>query len=74
MVINALRDDFVFGINHFEDTPFLQESLFKGNGIGFVARAQAPAVTLPRIKVGARNTNRVKGDVCFILPDQSGRL
>ncbi|KAJ1821682.1 major facilitator super transporter protein [Coemansia sp. RSA 2675] len=48
MLVDALRNDFVFGNN--SAMTYTQEMLRSGNAIGFTAKALAPTVTMPRLK------------------------
>ena len=56
MVIDALRADFVLDLDNETKNPrpkikYLQQLLEDKKAIGFVAKANPPTVTLPRIKV-----------------------
>ncbi|KAJ2169375.1 major facilitator super transporter protein [Coemansia sp. RSA 562] len=48
MVVDALRNDFVFGNE--SGMAYTQNLLRSGAALGFTAKAQAPTVTMPRIK------------------------
>ncbi|KAJ1905925.1 major facilitator super transporter protein [Coemansia sp. IMI 209127] len=48
MLVDALRNDFVFGNNSAME--FTQGLLREGQAVGFTAKALAPTVTMPRIK------------------------
>ncbi|KAJ2490041.1 major facilitator super transporter protein, partial [Coemansia sp. RSA 2049] len=48
MLVDALRNDFVFGNNSAMD--YTQSLLRDGQAVGFTAKALAPTVTMPRIK------------------------
>ncbi|KAJ2553591.1 major facilitator super transporter protein [Coemansia sp. RSA 1933] len=48
MLVDALRNDFVFGNN--SGMAFTQSMLREGQAVGFTAKALAPTVTMPRIK------------------------
>ncbi|KAI7834784.1 hypothetical protein BX661DRAFT_195383 [Kickxella alabastrina] len=48
MLVDALRNDFVFGNN--SAMAYTQDLLRDGQAIGFTAKALAPTVTMPRIK------------------------
>ncbi|XP_060511588.1 GPI ethanolamine phosphate transferase 2, catalytic subunit isoform X3 [Panthera onca] len=51
MLIDALRDDFVFGSKGVKFMPYTTYLVEKGASHGFVAEAKPPTVTMPRIKV-----------------------
>ncbi|KAJ2849101.1 major facilitator super transporter protein [Coemansia brasiliensis] len=63
MVIDALRNDFIFG-NESQMT-YTQQLLRIGQARGFTARAQAPTVTMPRLK--ALMTGTVPGFLDAVL-------
>ncbi|PIA19311.1 alkaline phosphatase-like protein [Coemansia reversa NRRL 1564] len=63
MVVDALRNDFVFGNE--SAMAYTQSLLRTGQAVGFTARAQAPTVTLPRIK--ALMTGTVPGFLDAVL-------
>ncbi|XP_060511589.1 GPI ethanolamine phosphate transferase 2, catalytic subunit isoform X4 [Panthera onca] len=50
MLIDALRDDFVFGSKGVKFMPYTTYLVEKGASHGFVAEAKPPTVTMPRIK------------------------
>ncbi|KAG1682563.1 GPI ethanolamine phosphate transferase 2 [Nymphon striatum] len=50
MVIDAMREDFIFDSKFSKNMNFTHSLLTKGHGQGFIAKAGAPTVTLPRIK------------------------
>ncbi|XP_037685100.1 GPI ethanolamine phosphate transferase 2 isoform X2 [Choloepus didactylus] len=50
MLIDALRDDFVFGSKGVKFMPYLTYLVEKGASHSFVAEAKPPTVTMPRIK------------------------
>ena len=54
VLIDALRADFVLPSDISDPLPrmtFVEEKLQQGEAKGFLARAQPPTVTMPRIKV-----------------------
>ncbi|KAM9714296.1 GPI ethanolamine phosphate transferase 2-like isoform 8-T11 [Dama dama] len=51
MLIDALRDDFVFGSKGVKFMPYTTYLVEKGSSLSFVAEAKPPTVTMPRIKV-----------------------
>ncbi|XP_015676727.1 GPI ethanolamine phosphate transferase 2, partial [Protobothrops mucrosquamatus] len=50
VLIDALRDDFVFGSKGLKFMPYTTELVEKGTTHAFIAEAKAPTVTMPRIK------------------------
>ena len=54
MVIDSLRDDFVFN----GSMQFVNSLVDKGKALPFLAKAHPPTVTLPRIKVGIPGRGR----------------
>lgn len=50
MLIDALRDDFVFGSKGVKFMPYTTYLVEKGGSHSFVAEAKPPTVTMPRIK------------------------
>ncbi|XP_014388955.1 PREDICTED: GPI ethanolamine phosphate transferase 2 [Myotis brandtii] len=50
MLIDALRDDFVFGSKGVKFMPYTTSLVEKGAAHSFVAEAKPPTVTMPRIK------------------------
>lgn len=69
IVIDALRSDFVFA----QDSPmsFVKELLSDGRGRGFIAKASAPTVTLPRLKALTAGTPPVFLDFLANLDERS---
>lgn len=53
VLIDALRDDFVFGSKGLKFMPYTTELVEKGTTHVFIAEAKAPTVTMPRIKVSS---------------------
>lgn len=53
MLIDALRDDFVFGSKGVKFMPYTTYLVEKGSSHSFVAEAKPPTVTMPRIKVNS---------------------
>lgn len=51
MLIDGLRDDFVFGSKGVKFMPYTTYLVEKGASHSFVAEAKLPTVTMPRIKV-----------------------
>ncbi|XP_066240718.1 GPI ethanolamine phosphate transferase 2 isoform X1 [Saccopteryx leptura] len=50
MLVDALRDDFVFGSKGVKFMPYTTYLMEKGTSHSFVAEAKPPTVTMPRIK------------------------
>lgn len=53
VLIDALRQDFVFGPKGKQFMPYATQVIEKGTSYSFVAEAKPPTVTMPRIKVSA---------------------
>lgn len=51
MLIDGLREDFIFGPKGVNHMKFTRNLIDRGQARSFVARAQPPTVTMPRIKV-----------------------
>lgn len=51
VLIDALREDFVFGPNGRKYMPYIRHLVERGSTHSFVAKARPPTVTMPRIKV-----------------------
>ncbi|KAM8909655.1 GPI ethanolamine phosphate transferase 2 isoform 5-T5 [Spinachia spinachia] len=51
MLVDALREDFVFGPNGRRYMPYTRHLVERGSSHSFVAKARPPTVTMPRIKV-----------------------
>nr|XP_057919264.1 GPI ethanolamine phosphate transferase 2 [Doryrhamphus excisus]XP_057919265.1 GPI ethanolamine phosphate transferase 2 [Doryrhamphus excisus]XP_057919266.1 GPI ethanolamine phosphate transferase 2 [Doryrhamphus excisus]XP_057919267.1 GPI ethanolamine phosphate transferase 2 [Doryrhamphus excisus] len=50
MLVDALREDFVFGATGRKHMPYTRHLVERGSTLSFVAKARAPTVTMPRIK------------------------
>ncbi|OXB72298.1 UNVERIFIED_CONTAM: hypothetical protein H355_013342 [Colinus virginianus] len=50
VLIDALRDDFVFGSKGKQFMPYTTQVIEKGTSYSFIAEAKPPTVTMPRIK------------------------
>ncbi|XP_078494079.1 GPI ethanolamine phosphate transferase 2, catalytic subunit-like [Ciona intestinalis] len=73
IIVDGMRLDFIQG-NHLKgDMPFLYKTLHAGNALSFTSHAEAPTVTMPRLK--SLTTGSIPGfvDVVFNL-DQSSAL
>ena len=51
MLVDALREDFVFGPNGRGNMPYTSHLVERGSTHSLVAKARPPTVTMPRIKV-----------------------
>lgn len=51
MLIDGLREDFIFGPKGVNHMKFTRNLIDRGQARSFVAKAQPPTVTMPRIKV-----------------------
>lgn len=51
MLVDALREDFIFGPNGRTYMPYTRHVVERGSSYSFVAKARPPTVTMPRIKV-----------------------
>nr|XP_033772681.1 GPI ethanolamine phosphate transferase 2 isoform X2 [Geotrypetes seraphini] len=65
VLIDALREDFVFGPKGKEFMPYMTHLVEKGTSHSFVAKATAPTVTMPRIK--ALMTGSIPGFIDVIM-------
>ncbi|XP_037758202.1 GPI ethanolamine phosphate transferase 2 isoform X6 [Chelonia mydas] len=61
VLIDALRDDFVFGSKGKQFMPYTTELVEKGTCHSFIAEAKPPTVTMPRIKVDDNVTRHLDG-------------
>lgn len=51
VLIDALREDFVFGSKGKQFMPYTTQVVEKGTSYSFIAEVKPPTVTMPRIKV-----------------------
>lgn len=51
VLVDALREDFVFGSDGRRFMPYTRHVVERGSSHSFIAKARAPTVTMPRIKV-----------------------
>ncbi|XP_025954482.2 GPI ethanolamine phosphate transferase 2 [Dromaius novaehollandiae] len=65
VLIDALRDDFVFGSKGKQFMPYTTQVIEKGTSYSFVAEAKPPTVTMPRIK--ALMTGSIPGFIDVIV-------
>ncbi|XP_053321061.1 GPI ethanolamine phosphate transferase 2 [Spea bombifrons] len=72
LLIDALREDFVFGPKGKEHMPYMRQLLERGTTHSFIAKATAPTVTMPRIK--ALMTGSIPGFIDVVLNLNSQEL
>uniref|UniRef100_A0A3Q3H282 GPI ethanolamine phosphate transferase 2-like n=1 Tax=Labrus bergylta TaxID=56723 RepID=A0A3Q3H282_9LABR len=60
MLIDALREDFVFGPDGRRYMPYTRHMVERGSSLSFVAKARPPTVTMPRIKVSCHCNTQYK--------------
>ncbi|XP_063150949.1 GPI ethanolamine phosphate transferase 2 [Candoia aspera] len=65
VLIDALRDDFVFGSKGLQFMPYITQLVERGATHAFIAEAKAPTVTMPRIK--ALTTGSIPGFIDIIM-------
>ncbi|XP_026721880.1 GPI ethanolamine phosphate transferase 2 isoform X3 [Athene cunicularia] len=65
VLIDALRDDFVFGSKGKQFMPYTTQLVEKGTSYSFIAEAKPPTVTMPRIK--ALMTGSIPGFIDVIV-------
>ncbi|XP_054890154.1 GPI ethanolamine phosphate transferase 2 isoform X2 [Poeciliopsis prolifica] len=65
MVVDALREDFVFGPAEGPRMPYTRHLVEKGSSHSFVAKARPPTVTMPRIK--ALTTGSIPGFIDVVM-------
>ncbi|XP_068596475.1 GPI ethanolamine phosphate transferase 2 [Brachionichthys hirsutus] len=65
MLVDALREDFVFGPSGGVYMPYTRHMVEKGSSISFVAKARPPTVTMPRIK--ALTTGSIPGFIDVVM-------
>lgn len=65
MLVDALREDFVFGANGRMYMPYTRHLVERGSTHSFVAKARAPTVTMPRIK--ALTTGSIPGFIDVVM-------
>lgn len=59
MLVDALREDFVFGPNGRMFMPYTRHVIERGSSLSYVAKARPPTVTMPRIKVRAQEETTI---------------
>uniref|UniRef100_A0A671Y9C8 Phosphatidylinositol glycan anchor biosynthesis class G (EMM blood group) n=1 Tax=Sparus aurata TaxID=8175 RepID=A0A671Y9C8_SPAAU len=65
MLVDALREDFVFGPNGRMYMPYTRHVVERGSSNSFVAKARPPTVTMPRIK--ALTTGSIPGFIDVVM-------
>nr|XP_020490058.2 GPI ethanolamine phosphate transferase 2-like [Labrus bergylta] len=65
MLIDALREDFVFGPDGRRYMPYTRHMVERGSSLSFVAKARPPTVTMPRIK--ALTTGSIPGFIDVVM-------
>uniref|UniRef100_A0AAY4E8D9 GPI ethanolamine phosphate transferase 2 C-terminal domain-containing protein n=1 Tax=Denticeps clupeoides TaxID=299321 RepID=A0AAY4E8D9_9TELE len=65
VLIDALREDFVFGPSGRKYMPYTRHLVERGSSHSFVARAKPPTVTMPRIK--ALTTGSIPGFIDVVM-------
>ncbi|XP_067850452.1 GPI ethanolamine phosphate transferase 2 isoform X2 [Heptranchias perlo] len=72
MLVDALREDFVFGPKGRQFMPYTRHLVEQGSSHSFIAKAWPPTVTMPRIK--AMMTGRIPGFIDVIMNLNSATL
>ncbi|XP_077434005.1 GPI ethanolamine phosphate transferase 2, catalytic subunit [Vanacampus margaritifer] len=65
MLIDGMRQDFLFGANGRSNMPYTRQLVERGSTLSYVARAKFPTVTMPRIK--ALTTGSIPAFVEFVM-------
>ncbi|XP_051514503.1 GPI ethanolamine phosphate transferase 2 [Myxocyprinus asiaticus] len=65
MLIDALREDFVFGSEGRSFMPYTRHVVERGSSHSFIAKARPPTVTMPRIK--ALTTGSIPGFIDVVM-------
>ena len=66
MLVDALREDFVFGPNGRMYMPYTRHVVERGSSNSFVAKARPPTVTMPRIKVSLPCVNSLSAFLFYL--------
>ncbi|XP_051929477.1 GPI ethanolamine phosphate transferase 2 [Hippocampus zosterae] len=64
MLVDALREDFVFGANGRTYMPYTRHLVERGSTLSYVSKARIPTVTMPRIK--ALTTGSIPGFIDMV--------
>lgn len=65
VLVDALREDFVFGSDGRRFMPYTRHVVERGSSHSFIAKARAPTVTMPRIK--ALTTGSIPGFIDVVM-------
>ncbi|XP_056626431.1 GPI ethanolamine phosphate transferase 2 [Triplophysa dalaica] len=65
LLVDALREDFVFGSDGRRFMPYTRQVVERGSSHSFIAKARAPTVTMPRIK--ALTTGSIPGFIDVVM-------
>ncbi|XP_037396481.1 GPI ethanolamine phosphate transferase 2 isoform X2 [Pygocentrus nattereri] len=65
ILIDALREDFIFGPNGKRFMPYTRHIVERGSSHSFIAKARPPTVTMPRIK--ALTTGSIPGFIDVVM-------
>uniref|UniRef100_A0A671QCC2 GPI ethanolamine phosphate transferase 2-like n=1 Tax=Sinocyclocheilus anshuiensis TaxID=1608454 RepID=A0A671QCC2_9TELE len=65
VLIDALREDFVFGSDGWRFMPYTSHVVERGSSHSFIAKARPPTVTMPRIK--ALTTGSIPGFIDVVM-------
>ncbi|KAI1883855.1 hypothetical protein AGOR_G00236330 [Albula goreensis] len=65
VLIDALREDFIYGPRGRQYMPYTRHLVERGSTLSFVAKAQPPTVTMPRIK--ALTTGSIPGFIDVVV-------
>ncbi|KAI7801231.1 putative GPI ethanolamine phosphate transferase 2 [Triplophysa rosa] len=65
VLVDALREDFVFGSDGLRFMPYTRHVVERGSSHSFIAKARAPTVTMPRIK--ALTTGSIPGFIDVVM-------
>ncbi|KAA0709788.1 GPI ethanolamine phosphate transferase 2 [Triplophysa tibetana] len=65
LLVDALREDFVFGSDGLRFMPYTRQVVERGSSHSFIAKARAPTVTMPRIK--ALTTGSIPGFIDVVM-------
>ncbi|XP_029107742.1 GPI ethanolamine phosphate transferase 2 isoform X1 [Scleropages formosus] len=65
VLIDALREDFVFGTKGRQFMPYTRHVIERGSSLSFMARVRPPTVTMPRIK--ALTTGSIPGFIDVVI-------
>ncbi|XP_061542655.1 GPI ethanolamine phosphate transferase 2 [Phycodurus eques] len=72
VLIDAMREDYVFGADGRVHMPYTRHLVERGSTLSFVAKARSPTVTMPRIK--ALTTGSIPGFIDVLMNLNSAAL